>query len=191
MYGTTGALSRPSQIRERASSRDRSCIARRSHAKALGRAKSRVPVTDALLDQEVIEQPHDRDPNLKRRVRQPSTGVERDHICAMTAGPLPQIADVPGNVGPAGVDHVDAGSLAEPQVVDQRAGVRVDRPRRATKIAEQPQPPDCQLTRTQSEATLKPPGRRRRQSARATSTGSSQGVPGAMIGQRRQASCGL
>jgi hypothetical protein len=36
-------------------------------------AADRVAVTNALLDDEVVEQTHDRDPKLKRRVRQPGT----------------------------------------------------------------------------------------------------------------------
>ena len=91
-------------------------------------ATDRVAVANALLNQEVVEQPHDRDPQLQRRVRQSGARVERDRVRAVPAWPLAQIADIPGDLSPARGRHAEVVPFAEPQVVDQRPRVGLDCP---------------------------------------------------------------
>lgn len=58
----------------------------------------RVAIANALLDEEVIEQPNDRDSQLQRGVRRPSTRANRDHVRATASGALSQIAHVRGDL---------------------------------------------------------------------------------------------
>ena len=92
-------------------------------------AADRVAVPDALLDDEVVEQPHDRDPQLQRRVREPRARVECNHVRTVPPCPLAQIPDIPCDLRPADAGDVDVVSSAEPQVVDERPRIGVNSPR--------------------------------------------------------------
>jgi hypothetical protein len=115
-------------------------VATEPAAGRIGSAPDRVGVTDALLDHEVVKQPHRYQPLLQRGVRQPSPGIQRHHIPAAPARPGPQLADEPGNMSTGRRQRVDAVALARLQVLGKTASIRIDRPRRPPQVSPDPQP---------------------------------------------------
>lgn len=83
----------------------------------------------ALLDQEVIEQPHRDKPLLQGCVGQPNPRVQRYYIGSPAAGTGGQFSDKRRHLRPVGAERVDAVALTNLQVLGQPSGVGVDRPR--------------------------------------------------------------
>ena len=78
----------------------------------------------------------------------------------MTARPLAQITNIPRDLSPPRNDGVDAVAPAEPQEVDQRSAIRVDRARRPAKIGLHRQPASPQRTRGERRPALHEPSLR-------------------------------
>ena len=114
-----------------------------------------VGVAQAFLDEVVIEQADRDEPLLDRGVRQPRSGVDRDDVGAAAAGPAGQLADEHRDVGTVGRGRVDVLPLAHVQVLGQPAGIRVDRPGRASQAGPDPQPPGRHLAPTQHGPLLR------------------------------------
>jgi len=94
--------------------------------------RDRVALPDLFLDEEVVEQPHDRDPQLQRRVREPDPGAQRDDVRAMPPRTLTKVTQVAGDLRPASRLDLDTGTIAPREVVHQRPRVRLHRSWRAT-----------------------------------------------------------
>ena len=120
-------------------------------------AADRIAIADALLDQEVEEQTHDRQPELERRVRESGARVDRDYVRATRTRPLPQVPNIRGDLSAPRIDGVDVVAPAEPQEVDQRSAIGVDGARRAAKIGLHRQPACPQRTRGERWPALHEP----------------------------------
>ena len=100
-----------------------------------------VGLTQALLNEVVIEQPDRDQPLLDRGVGQPGPRIDRYHVGAMAARPAGQLANEHRDMRPARPDRVDAFPLADLQILAQATGISIDRAGRPPQIGPDPQPP--------------------------------------------------
>lgn len=109
-------------------------------ARRVPTAPDRVGLPQALLDQEVVEQPNRHQPLLDRGVRQPSTRIQRHHIRPTPTRPRGQLPHEHRDMRPARSDGVDALAVAHLQILGQPTRVRINSPRRPPQINPDVQP---------------------------------------------------
>lgn len=88
----------------------------------------RIGLSQTLLDEVVVEQPHRHQALLQRRVRQAGPGVQHDDIASPAARPRCQLLHERRHVQTLRGNRVDSVSLADQQVLSQSPRVRVDGP---------------------------------------------------------------